>query len=134
MKKTVCGLLGCVFLACGIAAAQKADQSTREKEKMTIEILYFESCPSYKQALANVKAALKGKKVQAELKLIAVESEEEARKVGFQGSPSVRINGKDLEGRDEGFNFSCRVYNVKGKLAVAPSKEAIMIKLENLMN
>jgi len=119
---------------CGIAAAQKASQSNKGKEKeMRIELLYFNSCPSYKRALANIKAALKEKNLRAELKLIGVESEEKARKVGFQGSPSVRINGRDLEGRDEGFSFSCRLYSVNGKPSTAPSREAIIAKLESLI-
>ena len=133
MKKLSCRLLVCLFMACGMASAQKANQPIKGKEKMRIELLYFDSCPSYKVALANIKAALKEKKLQAELKLINVESEEKAEKVGFQGSPSVRINGKDLEGRDKGFSFSCRLYKVNGKPAFAPSKEAIIAKLESLM-
>jgi glutaredoxin len=127
------GLLVCIFLACGIAAAQKTHQSTRGKEKLKIELLYFNSCPTYKKALANIKAALKEKNLQAELRLIDVESEKKAQNVGFQGSPSVRINGKDLEGRDEGYSFSCRLYNVNGKPSTAPSKEAIIAKIESLM-
>jgi hypothetical protein len=133
VRNLFCSLLVCVFLLCGIATAQKTNQSTKGKEKMRIELLYFNSCPSYKQALANIKAALKAKNLQAELKLINVESEEQAEKVGFQGSPSVRINGKDLEGRDEGFSFSCRLYYVNGKPTVAPSKEEIIAKLESMM-
>ena len=133
MKIIFCSLFACLFLACSISAAQKANQSTKSKAEMKLELLYFNSCPSYKQALANIKAALKEKNLQAKLLLIDVESEEQAEKVGFQGSPSVRINGEDLEGRDEGFSISCRVYNVNGKLTVAPSKEVIIAKLESLM-
>lgn len=133
MKNMFCSLLVCVFLACGIAAGQEANRSDGGKAKLKIELLYFDSCPSYKQALANIKAALKEKKLDAELILINVDTEEKAKQVGFQGSPSVRINGKDLEGRDEGFSFSCRLYKANGKPAVAPSKEAIIAKLENLM-
>ena len=112
---------------------EDSKERKQSKENMRIELLYFNSCPSYKRALANIKAALKEKKLQAELKLINVETEEQAEKVGFQGSPSVRINGKDLEGRDEGFSFSCRLYYMNGKPTVAPSKEAIIAKLESLM-
>jgi len=133
VKKIGCSLLVCLFLAHSIAAAQKTNLSAKGKAKLKIELLYFTGCPSYKQALANIKAALKEKNLQAELILINVETEEKARKVGFQGSPSVRINGKDLEGRDEGFSFSCRLYSVNGKPAVAPAKEAIIEKLESLM-
>ncbi len=134
MKIIFCSFLVGIFLAGGLDAKQKNFQSTKGKAKMKIELLYFDSCPSYKQALANIKAALKEKNLQAEIVLINVKSEEKAEKVGFQGSPSVRINGKDIEGRDEGFSFSCRIYSVNGKTAVAPSKEAIIAKIDGLMN
>jgi hypothetical protein len=133
VKKTLSVLLICLPFACGIASAQKNNQPTNEKEKMKIEVLYFDTCPSYKQAVANVKAVIKEKHLQADLLLIKVESAEKAEKVGFQGSPSVRINGKDVEGRDEGYSFSCRLYRVNGKPAMAPSKEQIVAKLESLM-
>lgn len=131
MKKLSCGLLICIVLLCGIAAAQKA--TNQPKAKMKIELFYFASCPSYKQALANIKAALKEKNLHAEVVLIPVESEAKAQEVGFQGSPSVRINGKDIEGRDEGFSFTCRIYSANGKPAVAPSKEAILAKIDSLV-
>ena len=133
MKKTISSLLVCVFSACGIAVAQNMNQSTIDREKIKIELLYFDGCPSYKKALENIKAVLKEKNLKAELILIRVESEEKARKVGFQGSPSVRINGKDLEGRDESYSFSCRLYRVNGKPSTSPSKETITARLERLM-
>ena len=133
MKQVFCSLLICVCLACGITATQKEKSSNKGKAKMKIELLYFNSCPSYKQALTNIKAALKEKNLQAELVMVNVESETKAKEVGFQGSPSVRINGKDIEGRDEGYSFSCRIYSDNGKPAVAPSKEAIIAKIESLM-
>jgi hypothetical protein len=115
-----------------IGGRQKQYQATQGKEKMNIEILYFDSCPSYKQAITNVKVVLKEKNIRADVRLINVESPEKGEKVGFQGSPPIRINGKDLEGRDEGFSFSCRLYIVNGKPATAPSKEQILTKLESL--
>jgi hypothetical protein len=107
--------------------------SPGENNKMKVEFLYFNSCPSHKQALANLRAALRQTRTKAELILIDVDSPEKAEKVGFQGSPSIRINGEDLEGRNEAANYSCRLYNVKGRAAFAPSKEAIVAKLESLM-
>jgi len=133
VKTLFCSFLVSILLACGIAAAQKAKPASKGDVKMKIELLYFAHCPSYKQALINIKAALKEKSLQANLVLIPVESEAKAQQVGFQGSPSVRINGKDIEGRDEGFSFSCRIYSAKGKPAVAPSKEAILAKIDSLM-
>jgi hypothetical protein len=134
VKKFLCVLLvGICVTGGGIVAAQEKNQIIKGKPRMKIEVLYFDSCPSSKQAIANVKAAIKERQIQAELVLIKVETEEKAEKVGFQGSPSVRINGKDLEGRDEGFSFSCRLYRVRGKPATAPSIEQIRAKLAIMM-
>jgi hypothetical protein len=133
VKKICCSFLVCLFIASGLVAKQKNHQSTKGQGKMKIELLFFDSCPTYKQALANIKAALKEKNLQADVVLINVKTEAIAEKVGFQGSPSVRINGKDIEGRDEGFNFSCRLYSVNGKPATAPGKEMILAKIDSLM-
>ena len=108
-------------------------QRSASPQSLTIDLLYFNSCPSYKKALANLKDALRETHLRAQVKLVNVESEAEAERVGFQGSPSIRINGKDLEGRDEGFSFSCRLYSVNGTTSNAPSKETIIAKLESLM-
>ena len=108
-------------------------QQSGSPQSLTIELLYFNSCPSYKKALANLKEALRTTHLRAQVKLVNVESEAEAERVGFQGSPSIRINGKDLEGRDEGYSFSCRLYRLKGTTSNAPSKETIIAKLESLM-
>jgi hypothetical protein len=96
---------------------------------MRVEFLYFKGCPSRKEALQNLKAALRESHADADLVLVNVDSEQKAQQVGFQGSPSIRINGKDLEGRNEGSNYSCRLYHVNGKPTTVPSKEYIMGKL-----
>lgn len=98
-------------------------------KKMKVEFLYFKSCPSHKEALENLRAALRESHTEADLVLIRVDSLEKAEKVGFQGSPSIRINGKDLEERNEGPNFSCRLYRINGKPTSVPSKAYIMEKL-----
>ena len=100
---------------------------------VNVEFLYFKSCPGHKQALANLKAVLKESKVNANLLLINVISEAQAAKLGFQGSPSIRVNGKDLDGRNEGHSYSCRIYQIGGKITPTPSKEFIQQKLRELM-
>jgi len=101
--------------------------------KAKVEFLYFKSCPGHKQALANLRAALEGSKIKAHLVLINVTSEAQAAKVGFQGSPSIRVNGKDLDGRNEGHSYGCRIYQVGGKITPTPTKEFIQEKLRDLL-
>ena len=113
-------------------STQERKQAGKGKERMKIEVLYFASCPTAKDAITNLKAVLKERNIRADVKLIAVETEEKAEKLGFQGSPSIRVNGKDLEGRDEGYAFSCRMYDDEGKMRPVPSKALISKKLDAL--
>ena len=94
-----------------------------------IEFLYFAGCPSYKNALAYLEEIIGEEKIDADLKLILVESPEDAQKVEFQGSPSIKINGIDLEDKNDEYSFNCRLYNVAGELTGTPSKEFIKEKL-----
>jgi hypothetical protein len=90
-----------------------------------IEFLYFEGCPSYKLALEYLKAIIEEEKIDTNLEMVCVDSPEEAQKVGFQGSPSIKVNGIDLEDKNDSFSFNCRLYNVDGQLTGTPSKEFI---------
>lgn len=96
---------------------------------MKAEIFYFDGCPSYKTTHKNLKAALKELRLAAEVKLVLVDSPERAEALHFQGSPSIRIDGRDLENVNEGFTYGCRVYSFKGKLTGAPTKEYIKEKI-----
>jgi len=105
----------------------------RAGKRINVEFLYFKSCPAYKQALKNLREALKGINLEADIILTVVNSEEEAVRIGFQGSPSIRINGKDIDGQNEGYSYSCRLYNIDGKTTVTPSKEFIESRLRQLL-
>jgi len=94
-----------------------------------IEFLYFEGCPSYKSTLLYLKEVIEEEKIDANLELVLVESPEDAQQVGFQGSPSIKINGIDLEDKNDGFGFNCRLYSVDGELTGIPSKEFIKERL-----
>jgi hypothetical protein len=93
-----------------------------------VRVLFFEGCPSYTQAIENVRGALTEAKINADIELIKVSSREEALAQQFLGSPTIQINGVDLEGpnaQSAGVGFGCRVYNQGGKLQGWPSKEQI---------
>jgi hypothetical protein len=94
-----------------------------------IEFYYFEGCPSYKRALDHLKEIINEENIKADLKLVRVESPEDAQKVGFQGSPSIKIDGQDMEGRESDVSFTCRIYNIDGALTGIPSKEYIRKKV-----
>ncbi len=61
---------------------------------MKIEILYFDGCPTYSEAEETWREVLA--QGGAEVELVAVGSDEEARRLRFPGSPTIRVDGRDL--------------------------------------
>ena len=81
-----------------------------------IEFLYFDGCPSHEQALRNLKDTLQSLGLETEPRSIRVESPEAAKKLGFLGSPSIKINGVDLEQSVLPASYTCRLYEIDGKM------------------
>lgn len=91
-----------------------------------IEIFYFEGCPHHAETVALTRAAVAECGRDVEIREILVSTESEADRMKFLGSPSVRVNGTDIEPeareRTE-FALSCRLY---GKSGVPP--KALLIE------
>ena len=90
---------------------------------MKIEILYFAGCPNHHPAIARVTDILRQEAVTAELVEIEVKDASTAQQVEFLGSPSIRIDGRDVElaaRSSRAFGFSCRTYFDEGRRAGVP--------------
>jgi len=95
---------------------------------MIIEILYFPDCPNYLSAVAHVNEALQEEHASAEVRHLKVLDAATAAAMNFLGSPSIRINGVDIEtsARSGGApGLCCRTYVGQGGLRGAPSVELI---------
>ena len=80
---------------------------------MKIEFLYFEGCPHHPMALALLQDILRKGKVDQPIEMINVDSGQYAQEIRFLGSPSIRIDGKDLEGTKDSpsdYGIKCRIY------------------------
>jgi hypothetical protein len=81
---------------------------------MKIEVLYFENCPNHVPALERIHQVLRKEGCDAEVTEVLVPDVETAHKVGFSGSPTVRVNGFDIEPKAEernDFGLMCRRYS-----------------------
>lgn len=99
---------------------------------MTIEILYFPDCPNYLPTVQHVKEALREEHRSAAIQCVQVLDAANAAATGFLGSPTVRINGIDVEpsARSRGnTGMCCRTYDSgsgrEGAPSVALIREAI---------
>ena len=79
---------------------------------MKIEFLYFKDCPAYKPALSLLEQVLLEADTDTAISKIEVTTQELAMQHRFLGSPSIRINGKDIEGREDvsEHGLKCRIY------------------------
>jgi hypothetical protein len=87
-------------------------RALRTVEPMHVEVLFVDGCANHELACRNLVAAL----ARTELSEVSVEerqvaSEEEAKRWGMRGSPTILVDGRDLFGSqaDEP-SVSCRLY------------------------
>ena len=93
-----------------------------------IEVLYFEGCPHVEPTLSLAEEVLSQLGVSDEVRKIEVRSPEDAERVRFLGSPTVRVDGKDIEPGAESrtdYALSCRIYGDSG----LPPKELLVAAL-----
>jgi hypothetical protein len=80
---------------------------------MLVEILYFDGCPNYMAVRDLVERVSAEAGVDPEIRMVEVPDVEAAERLRFLGSPSVRVDGRDVEpgadGRNQ-FMRACRVY------------------------
>lgn len=95
---------------------------------MKIELFYFDDCPSYEHALRNLTDALAAERLEEHVEMVPVLSEADAVAKRFLGSPTIRVNGVDTEGKDadqRAYAYGCRVYVDGGKSVGWPSVEQL---------
>lgn len=98
---------------------------------MQIEVLYFEDCPNHLPTVAQIARVLREERCSAEVREILVPDVETAQREKFLGSPTVRVNGIDIEPAAQGrmeFGLMCRRYT-----GGVPSDELIRSALRSAM-
>ncbi len=94
---------------------------------MKIELLYFDGCLAYQTALKHLEEVTRENKLDVGVEMIKIESDGEALKNRFLGSPTIRINGLDIEpgaAQIKDFSMRCRLY-LEDKVSEWPSKKMI---------
>jgi hypothetical protein len=95
---------------------------------MDVTFLYLEDCPSHEEALGRLRQVMREEKIEAQIKIVRVETEEQAQKMQFTGSPTIRINGKDIvkPPAEPRYGLACRAYQLEdGRISPLPSLRMI---------
>ena len=93
---------------------------------MKIEVLYVPGCPNYRPTLERIQKVLMSESLKADVDGIPVSSEVAPKALHFPGSPTIRVNGTDVEPnhRNAAIVLACRLYaNSSG----IPSEELLRL-------
>jgi len=95
---------------------------------MKVDVLYWAGCPSIEEARALLDEALRRTGAEAEVEFREVRSDEEAQALRFPGSPTIRVDGRDVDPAGEGARpaLTCRIYHLPdGRISPVPAREAL---------
>ena len=95
---------------------------------MRIDFLYWSGCPSHPEARELLREVLDARGLDAEVVEREVGSVEEARELSFPGSPTIRVDGRDVDpaGASARPALTCRIYHLPdGQVSPVPSREQL---------
>jgi hypothetical protein len=96
---------------------------------VNVELLYFDGCPNHEALVPRLVGLLHSVQVPVSLELRRIPDEAAAQRARFLGSPTVRVDGRDVEPgaeqRDD-FGLKCRLYRLPTGLRGAPLDEWVL--------
>jgi hypothetical protein len=96
---------------------------------MRIEILYVLGCPNYQPTCERLQAVLASEMVTSGIQGIPVTTEVEAKALLFPGSPTVRVNGEDVEPHQTSVpSLACRLYQNRSGI---PSEQLLRVAISD---
>jgi hypothetical protein len=93
-----------------------------------IELLYWEGCPSYPEAKELLEDVLAERGIDEPIEMREVRTPEQAVELGFPGSPTIRIDGHDVDavGAESTPALTCRIYRFPdGRVSPVPSRRQL---------
>ena len=93
-----------------------------------VTFLFYEDCPSHELALERLREVLDEESIAAEVEVVKVESQEQAQERHFVGSPTILLNGQDIDPPppDSYYALTCRAYHLEdGRISPLPSRGMI---------
>ena len=95
---------------------------------MKIEFLFWRGCPSHPEARELLGEVLAGRGIDASVEEHEVTTQEEAERLRFPGSPTIRVDGRDVDpaGAAARPALTCRIYHLPdGRVSPVPTREQL---------
>jgi hypothetical protein len=94
-------------------------------QRPLMEVLHVQDCPNYPDTLTLVQRVLAELGIDAEVRTILIIDQAAAEEARFPGSPTVRVDGRDVEPGSEPpseISVACRLYRLEYRLAGQPTE------------
>jgi hypothetical protein len=81
--------------------------------RTTVEVLFFDGCPNHRPAVDLAKQVVADLVPDVHVEEVQVRDAEDAARLRFLGSPTIRVDGVDIEPEARtrnDFTMSCRLY------------------------
>ena len=104
---------------------------------MKAELLYIPDCPNTQRVRRLLKRALRELGLSPEIDEIEVTDSSQADMLHFPGSPTIRIDGTDVDEkspRQDGDGLCCRTYLIDGRLRGLPTQEIVRIAIRSAVS
>jgi hypothetical protein len=101
---------------------------------MKVQVLYFDGCPNHAGLVPHLRELLDSRSVAAEIELVRVDNADAAERERFLGSPTVRVDGEDVEpgaADRSDFGLKCRLFATPDGLQGTPPDEWIIAALSS---
>lgn len=96
------------------------------KPEPRIEFLFWQDCPSHPKAFERLRKVMAEVEVDSPIERIEVLTDEDAERLAFPGSPTIRVDGEDIDAvgaAQMGTALTCRVYLLEnGRFSPLPSE------------
>jgi hypothetical protein len=97
----------------------------RPVHRPIVDVLYVEECPNYPDTLALVQRVGTELGIDVELRTTLIADQAAAEGARFPGSPTVRVDGRDVEPGSEPpaeYTLACRLYRLEHRFAGQPAE------------
>ena len=92
-----------------------------------IRVLYVKGCPNLEETVRQIREVLEAIEVEGKIETVLISSIAEAERERFLGSPTVQVEGSNIEPSRRGDPpaLGCRVYFTKHGFSGVPPKGMI---------
>ena len=91
---------------------------------MKVEVLFFDGCPNHEALLPRLRELLASSDASTDVELVRVDDVEAAERERFLGSPTVRVDGEDVEpgaAARSDFGLKCRLFATPDGVSGVPA-------------